>query len=393
MQKSWSFNSACPIHKKYGFDAYSAQGLLSIAFKMLEGKLGYTEKLQEVIYSCTGCGYCDYACKWVHANAEVLDTILELRAKVVEDGNGPLSQHEKMAENITKFHNIYGNPHEERFNWMPIEVKPVEKADLAYFVGCTTAYLKPEIARATTKILKVAGIDFMMLGPEEYCCGSHLWRTGQRKAAKEVMMHNVNAIQSLNVKTLLVSCAHCYGTFKREYPKVAGKLAFEVLHISELIKKLIKEGKLRPTNRINLKVAYHDPCLLGRLGEAYIPWEGKIKMFGVHDPPKTWLFGSNGVYDPPREVLRAIPGVELAEMERVREYSWCCGGGAEVKQAFPELALFTAQERVKEARATGAEAIVSCCPHCAINFEKAIAQNKDKISYHDLTELVLKAIS
>jgi Fe-S oxidoreductase len=116
-------------------------------------------------------------------------------------------------------------------------------------------------------------------------------------------------------------------------------------------------------------------------------------MFGVHDPPKTWLFGSNGVYDPPREVLRAIPGVELAEMERVREYAWCCGGGAEVKQAFPELALFTAQERVKEAKATGAEAIVSCCPHCAINFEKAITQNKDKISYYDLTELVLKAIS
>ncbi|MEM3360066.1 MAG: (Fe-S)-binding protein [Candidatus Bathyarchaeia archaeon] len=396
MQKSWRFNSACPIHKKYGFDAYSGQGLLNIAYKMLEGKLETSKKLPEVVYSCTTCGYCDYACKWVHANAEVLDTILELRAKMVDDGKGPLPQHKRMAENVIKYKNVYGKPHEERFKWMYDDIKPAKSSNnegLVYFVGCTTAYLKPEIAKATVKILKAAEIDFTVLGPEEYCCGAHLWRTGQRDIAKEVMVHNIEAVKRLGAKTMLVSCAHCYGTFKREYPKVVDKLSFDVVHTSELIKRLLNEGKLSLSNKIDLKVTYHDPCLLGRLGETYIPWEGEIKMFGIHVPPKTWLFGSNGVYDPPREVLKAIPGIDLVEMERIREYAWCCGGGTEVSQVFPELATFAAEERINEAKTTAAEAIVSCCPHCAINFNRAITKNKDKIKYYDLVELVLKAIS
>ncbi|MEM2546761.1 MAG: (Fe-S)-binding protein, partial [Candidatus Bathyarchaeia archaeon] len=371
---------------------YSGQGLVFIAQKILNGKLGYTDKLIEVLYSCATCGYCDYACKWVHANAEVLDIILELRAKAVEDGKGPLLQHKRMAENIAKQGNIYGRPREERFSWIPEGVKPSEKADIVYFVGCATAYLKPKIAQATTKILNTAGVDFVTLGISEQCCGAPLWRTGQREAAQKVMEHNINEIKKTGASTLLLSCAHCYGTFKREYPKVVGKLDFEVLHVSELINRLIDEGKLKLTEKVDMKVTYHDPCLLGRLGETFIPWEGTIKRFGVFDPPKTWLFGSKGAYAPPRKVLKAIPGVELVEMERIKEYAWCCGAGPEVKFAYPDLVLFTTKERLEEAKATSAEAIISCCPHCAINFENAITNGKESIKYYDLTELVLKAL-
>lgn len=390
--KSWKYNRACPIHKRYGFDAYSAQGFMEIGKLILDGKLSFEGKLQHILYSCILCGFCDYACKWTHANAEVLDIILELRAKSVETGKGPMPQHKVIAENIAKHHNVYGRPNEERFNWISSETKPSEKADIVYFAGCTTSYLKPQIAQATTKILKAAGIDFMMLGPEEYCCGAILWQTGQRERAKELMQHNVNVIKRTGAKTLLVSCAHCYGTFKREYPKVVGTLDFEVLHISELMKNLIDGGKLKLSKRIDLRVTYHDPCWLGRLGETYIHWEGEIGFLGVTKPPKKWLFGSRGVYDPPREVLKAIPGLELVEMERNREIAWCCGAGGGVKEAFPDLALWTAKERLEEAKDVAAEAIVSCCPHCAINFERAIAESKESMKYYDLTELVLKAL-
>ncbi|MCS7114181.1 MAG: (Fe-S)-binding protein [Nitrososphaerota archaeon] len=393
VQKSWRFNIACPIHKYYGFDAYSGQGMLFIAQKILNGKLGYTDKLIKLLYSCATCGYCDYACKWVHANAEVLDIILELRAKAVEDEMGPLPQHKRMAENIAKHGNIYGKPREERFSWMPEGTKTSEKADIVYFAGCTTAYLKPEIAQATVKILNAANVSFTTLGVDEQCCGSSLWRTGQRENAQKLMKHNVSAIGKTGASTLLVSCAHCYGTFKREYPKVVGKLNFEVLHVSELVNRLISEGKLKLTRKVDVKVTYHDSCLLGRLGETYIPWEGQIKRFGVFDPPKTWLFGSKGTYAPPRKVLKAIPGVELVEMERIKEYAWCCGAGPDVRHAYPDLTLFTAKERIEEAKTTSAEAIVSCCPHCAINFENAIANGKESIKYYDLTELVLQALS
>ena len=391
-QKSWKYNRACPIHKRYGFDAYSAQGLLYIAHEILGGRLNYTEKLKEIVYSCTTCGYCDYACKWVHANAEVLDIILELRAKLVQNGVGPMPNHKAIAENVALHHNPYGKPHTDRFKWMLDETEPSEKAEILYFVGCTTAYLKPEIAKATVKILESAGVRFTMLGEGEQCCGATLWRTGQREQAKKLMEHNLAAIKKTHAETLLVSCAHCYGTFKREYPKVVGNLGFQVMHVSELLKKLLEEGRLRLTRKVALKVAYHDPCLLGRLGETYIPWEGTVKMLGVREPPKTWLFGSKGIYDPPREVLRAIPGIELVEMERTREYAWCCGAGGGVLEAFPELAFWTARERIGEAKDAAADAIVSCCPRCAINFENAIKHEKADLAYYDLTELILKSL-
>ena len=389
MQKSWRFNAACPIHKRYGFDAYSAQGMLDIAYAVLtEGRME-SKKLTEIVFSCTTCGYCDYACKWVHANAEVLDIILELRAQLVNRGIAP-SLHKQLVENVAKNNNIYGKPHNRRFDWMQEEITPSKKASIVYFVGCTTSYLKPEIAQATLKILKAAGVDFILLGPEEYCCGAILWRTGQTDAAKRLMEHNVEAIRKSGANILLLSCAHCYGTFKREYPKVSGPLGFEVLHISELIKNLIEEGRIKLTKRINMKVTYHDPCLLGRLGEKYIPWDGKVKMFGLHEPPKSWLFGSKGVYAPPREILKTIPGLELVEMERIREYAWCCGGG--FMEASPDLALWTAKERLEEVKSVAAEAVVSCCPHCAINFEKAIADRRENIGYYDLVQLVAMSL-
>ena len=142
----------------------------------------------------------------------------------------------------------------------------------------------------------------------------------------------------------------------------------EVLHTVELVDRLIKEGKLKLTKPVAMKVTYHDPCHLGRQGEPYVPWKGEEKkIYGqavVYDPPRPRYIGAYGIYDAPRDVLAAIPGLELVEMDRNREAAWCCGAGGGVREAYPEFSAWTAGERIEEEKVTGADAIVTACPGC-----------------------------
>jgi Fe-S oxidoreductase len=156
---------------------------------------------------------------------------------------------------------------------------------------------------------------------------------------------------------------------------------------------LIQEGRLELKNKIDLKVVYHDPCHLGRLGEPYIHWKGKqipghIILF---DPPKEFRRGSYGVYEAPREVLRSIPGIKLAEMARIKEYAWCCGAGGGVMENNPEFARWTANERIREAESTGAKAIVTACPGCEKNFSEVIKERGGGLKVYDVVELIDQA--
>jgi Fe-S oxidoreductase len=388
--RGWEYAEVCPIYQRYKYDAYSGQGLINIAQELLEGTLQYEEGLLKHIYTCTTCGACDVNCKSVR-DMEVLDTILALRAKCVEDGQGPMPEHKEYARLVENTHNIYGQAHDRRFAWLPPNVSLSEDTEIAYFAGCTSSYLYPDIACNTMKILDTGGIRFTVLDSDEYCCGAPLFRTGQREAARKLMEHNLDAFKKKGIKTVITSCAECYGTFKGSYPRVAG-LDFEILHITEVIQAMLKEGKLSFGNHLKIKVTYHDPCLLGRLSELYVPWNGEIKAYGYHDPPKQWRRGTNGVYQAPREVLKAIPGVELVEMTRNEENAFCCGGGGGVPAAFPDFAMWTAKERLDEAGSTGAEAIVSSCPFCRSNFETALGSGNHAMQYHDLTKLVVQAL-
>jgi len=388
--KGREFVEICPIYSRYLYESYSGQGLINTAQELLEGTLGYGDELIKHIYTCTTCGACDINCKSVR-DMEVLDTILALRAKCVEDGQGPMPEQRKYAEYVEKQHNIFGEDHDQRFGWLPEDTNLSEGADMVYFVGCSTAYLYPDIARNTVKIMHAGGINFKVMDAEEYCCGAPLWRTGQLAEARKLAEHNLETFTKQNVKTLVVSCAECYGTFKGFYPRIA-ELDFEVLHITEVIQRLLREGKLMLNKVLEMKATYHDPCLLGRLSELYIPWEGEIKAFGYHDPPKKFRRGTNGVYEAPREILKAIPGLELVEMIRNAENSFCCGGGGGVPTAFPDFSLWVASERLKEAEATGADVIVSCCPFCESSLSNAIDKSKSSLRYRDLTELVVRAI-
>jgi len=204
------------------------------------------------------------------------------------------------------------------------------------------------------------------------------------------------------VRTVVTPCADCRHVFTRLYPALAGAEAMpEVLHTVELTGRLVEEGRLALTSPVPLTVTYHDPCNLGRQGEPYQLWEGvEQKIYGqavVYEPPRPRHNGAQGVYDAPRDLLAAIPGLELLEMERSREAAWCCGAGGACREAFPAYSAATAAERVEEAAATGAEALVTACSRCELNFNEAVAADSaaggpgSGLAVHDLLELVALA--
>jgi len=193
---------------------------------------------------------------------------------------------------------------------------------------------------------------------------------------------------------VVTACAYGYHAFKVLYDKYDLRGDLEVLHITEFLDRLIKDGKLKPAKKLTMKVTYHDPCHLGRLGEPWIRWEGKPVPGSQRrfDPPKEFRRGTYGIYEPPRDVIRAIPGVRLAEMDRIKEYAWCCGAGGGVSVSNPEFSRWTANERIAEAEATGAEAIVTACPWCEKNFTEAIKTSGSRLKVYDIVELLDKAV-
>lgn len=390
--RSSRFSRQCPIDVRYRFNLYSGHGLLHAALAELDGKLDFSPKLMDALWHCTLCGGCDVRCKR-NLDVEVLQVIETLRCRCVEQGN-ILPEHKMMADNVKKNHNIYGAAHGSRFKWVPADVKPAAKADVLYFVGDSSCYRHPEIAQATVTLLSKAGVKFMVL-KDEWSSGHELFATAQLAAAKELAEHNIAAIEASGAKTVITSDAECYKTLKVDYPKIMEKstsdMPFTVLHITEFIDQLLKEGKIKFNRKVGMKVTYHDPCNLGRLADPWYHWEPK------YEPPniaigKTWRRGYDGIYEPPRNILKAIKGIELVEMQRTWDNAWCCGYGGGVGTAYPDFALWTAGERTEEAQLTGSEAIVSCCPNCKDILGQAAEENGTGMKVYDITEIMLRAM-
>lgn len=392
--QSARFARQCPINMKYKFNLYSASGLLHSAVGIMENELEFTPRLLDALYKCTLCGACDIRCKR-NLDLEVLSVIETLKARCVEVGKGPMLEHKVVKENIETYNNQYGFPHMNRLSWLTSDVRSVSKVDMLYFVGCTGSYIDNDIAQAASKILTHTNTEFMV-SPDEWCCGYLLYSTGQLEAFKRQVEHNIRMVKELGVSSILVTCAQCYKTWKVDYPKVLGKstddMNFKVVHIVEYLAELIKEGKLSFKNRIDMKVTYHDPCNLARLAEPWFQWQGEHRRMGVLEPPKTFRRGDGGVYQQPRYILTSIPGIEFREMERARDNALCCGGGAGVSLSFSDFALWIASERLEEAKATGAEAIVTACPTGKRILSEAARQGKGNIKVYDINELILKAI-
>ncbi|MFX0135455.1 MAG: (Fe-S)-binding protein [Candidatus Hodarchaeota archaeon] len=392
--KSQKFATSCPSIDRYNFHSYSGGGRIIVALSYLMNRIEPSDKLLDVVYKCTLCRACSISCQYLN-KLDPQEVIQEFREKLVEEGKAPLPVHNKYIENTIKNHNPYGEPAEERLSWLPNDVKLKDDAKLAYFVGCTSSYRRKEIAIATARVLNAAGVEFTILGSDEFCCGSPLLRAGAKEDMLKLMKHNIETIQAKGIEEVIMSCAGCYSTFKADYPKYM-KYNFKITHSSEFFANLINEGKLKLKKPIDMTVTYHDPCHLGRCSEPYKEWHGQVvepmPVVQLEIPPKPRRKGTYGVYEPPREVLMKIPKINFVEMERIKEYSYCCGAGGGVKAAYPDFALYTAKTRLEEVEATGAEACISTCPFCSTNLKDAIKEKGNKLKFYDLSELILEAL-
>jgi len=376
--KSGKFVKICPSNLRYFFDAYSCQGRMDIALALIDGKLNYEDSLEllDVIYRCDTCGGCDVQCKRV-MDMEPLRVMLEIRAKLVEDGQ-LLPQHMPVIENLRKEDNMMMKHKAERGKWaegLSVKDLTIEKGEVVFHAGCNLSFDEElwKVARTAVSLLQNAGVDIGIMGKDETCCGCRAYDMGYRGEFTKYAENNIEAWTNAGVKTVVTSCADCYYAFKCLYADIGS--TFEVLHIVEFIDRFIKEGKIKFTKTIPMTATYHDPCHLGRRSNIYVP--GKAIA---------------GVYEPPREVLKSIPGIELVEMHRIKENAWCCGAGGGVREAYPDFSIWTAKERIEEAEGTGAETIVSACPWCERNFIDSINGNGGMMRVYDIVELVQQAI-
>ena len=378
--KNARFAKVCPSHTRYLFDAYSCQGRMDIALALIDGRLNYesSSKLADIIYKCDTCGGCDASCKR-NQDMEPLRVMLDLRAKLVEGGL-ILPQHIPFMENLHREDNMLMQPKAERGKWADgLDVKHLttQKAEVVFHAGCRLCFDEElwKVARGAVTLLKNVGVDVGIMDKEETCCGGRAYDMGYQGELTKYAEHNTEAWAEAGVKTVVTACSDCYYAIKRLYPDVGSK--FEVLHVVEYVGRLVKEGRIKFSKAIPMIITYHDPCHLGRRDNDRVYVPGKALM---------------GVYEPPRELLRSIPGVELVEMYRIKEYAWCCGSGGGVYEAYPEFSSWTAAERVTEAKATGAGALVTACPWCERNFIDAIKRTGEKMKVYDVVELVQQAL-
>jgi Fe-S oxidoreductase len=396
--KSWRFAKNCPSIAYHDFNSYSARGRYAVGRSLIRGQSGYSDTVRDIVYTCLTCGSCDVSCKVCRYNLEPLEMVRELKFRLVEDGQC-LDEHQALIRSLNKEGNTMGCLRSERGKWaddLDLPRLPSEKAEILFHAGCRSSFDKEQqnSVRAAVMLLQNAGVNIGIMGEQEMCCAGRIYSMGYRDEFMRFAKANITAWAKAGVKTVVTSCADGYHAFKRLYPRLGSQV--EVFHTVEYLDRLIKEGKLKFRTEIPMTVTYHDPCHLGRQGEPYIPWEGvekKIKgQIVVYDPKRPRYDGAWGVYDPPRDVLKSIPGVELVEMERIREYSWCCGAGGGVREAYPEYSNWTAHERIVEAMATGAEALVSACPWCERNFVDAIEALGGSMKVYDIVDLAQKAL-
>ena len=335
-----------------------------------QAKFGVVPLESEDIWLCATCRNCVQRCP---RGVEIIDVMRAMRRLMVPDGVVPASipNLRTVMTSLASVGNPWGQEPAERTNWtkgLEVEVKEFsEGTELLYFPCCYPIY-EPSLKKsshATAPVLNEAGVDFGVLGSKENCCGESVRKAGNEDLFKRLARENIKTFIENGVKKILLSSPHCFHTFKNEYSEF--KVNFEVVHVTQYLFQLIKEGRLKPTKEYKKKITYHDPCYLGR---------------------------HNGIYDEPREVLRKIPGLELIEMEESRESSLCCGmGGGRVWMETAKGERFS-DLRLEQAIKIGAEVLVTSCPYCISQFEdsRLTLKNSENLQIMDITEILQEVI-
>jgi Fe-S oxidoreductase len=329
-----------------------------------EATFGLTDIESEDMWRCSTCGRCPQRCP---RGVKQIESGVALRRIATDYGVFPTAV--KPIRTISASLTGEGNPFNEdrakRGSWAEELGVPAfeEGMELLYFVGCYLSYdprLK-KVARATAKILQRAGVEFGILGAEESCCGESIRKAGDEEVFRRLARANIKSFIDHGVKKILVSSPHCYHTFKHEYPEFM--VHFEVVHMSELLWELLGSGRLALQGEYPRRVAYHDPCYLGR---------------------------HNGVYEAPRAVLRSVPGLRLVELAESGKESLCCGGGGgRIWMETPKEERFS-DLRLDQALSAGAEVLATACPYCITNFEdsRLSRPEREALQIQDLTEII-----
>lgn len=329
-------------------------------------QLGLRERIfeSEDLWSCTTCLACTKNCPW---EVKATDAIIKMRTLAASTGHVKL-EHQPLIKSLLSYDNPWLQPRSGRTRWArTLGLKDLTKkqGDILYYVGCTAGYDPRlwEMTKSVVEIVKAAGVDIGYLGKKEKCCGGTVRGIGHPDIFEKLANENTQLFDKSGAHTVIYSCPGCLNTQKNAYATILD-VNQRRMHSVEFIAELLKEGKI-PLKEVEAVVTYHDPCHLGR---------------------------HCGVFDAPREILKSIPGVELREMQFIRENSWCCGAGGGVKTGFKDRAVDMAVRRLEQAEETEAEYIVSACSFCYQNLLDGIKKSGSPLKMIDIMELVKEAM-
>jgi len=318
----------------------------------------------EVVWDCVTCGACVEACP---VSIEHVDHIVDLRRHLVMVESSFPAEAEPMLRDVERASNPWGKAQSERADWASeLGIRVLEPGDAApeylYWVGCASSFDERarQTARSTAKLLKAAGVDFAILGPREACTGDPARRIGNEYVFQAFAEQNVATLNDAGVTRIVANCPHCFNTLANEYPDFGGR--YEVIHHSELLSTLVREGKLAPQRAEGRSITYHDSCYLAR---------------------------HNDVLAPPRELVAAVG--EPVEMERSGKSTFCCGAGG-AHMWMEERGSAINAERVREAAATGADTLAVACPFCTVMLDDGVQGGGQDLRVVDVATLLAESI-
>jgi Fe-S oxidoreductase len=361
----------CDQYYGRGWESESPRGKWFFLREFMEGRAKMTQEWVNKFLACTTCEVCNVKCP---LELPIEPAWLDMRGELIHKQDRlTFPPFEIMRASLRKELNIWASYSKDRSDWVPkeLEDKIRWRADIGYFPGCTASYVEPDVAQGTAQLLNAAGAEFTYMGDGEACCGLPMLVSGQWDTWEEILRHNVSGMKARGVKTVVTSCPACWLSWTHYYPQWAEKLGIEYdiesKHYTEIIAERIESGDMKFTHEVPMKVTWHDSCHMGRAG------------------------GSEGIYEPPRKVMEAIPGIEFVEMEHNRENAHCCGGVLSLLEN-PETAVVIGDVRLQEAVNTGAEALIASCPCCEVQLRVTADRTNCDLPIIDLAHLASDAL-